>query len=526
LITHDQAKLWTDGRYFLQAETQLAGSGIDLMKIGEAGVPEIPAYVDSVLSPGDCLGFDGRVVDFLVGRKYGEKYTLRTDLDLVGEIWPDRPSISPSKIYPLAESVTGEPAASKLARLQKVLRQKGADYHLMTKLEEIAWLFNLRGRDIANTPVFFAFALVTPTGGRLYVLDPSLADAARKMAGIQVLPYLQIFEDLKTLPSGTMLLDAHTVSYALATALPRRVQIIDEQNPVALMKALKNPVEIASTRDAHIKDGVAMVNFLHWLKSDNRINRNQPITEISAADYLEQCRRREGCFDLSFDTIAGYQDHGAIIHYSATPETDRRLEPEGFLLVDSGGQYPGGTTDITRTIALGPLTEEMKRHYTLVLRSHIALATAKFSAGTTGAELDTIARRPLREAGMDFNHGTGHGVGHLLSVHEGPQNISPRGGNCALQPGMITSNEPGYYLEGHYGIRLENEILCVAYDDGFYGFETITFCPFERDAILPELLSDKELAWLNDYHRKVYKKLCPYLDTAQNTWLRKATAEI
>lgn len=515
IVTAEEAKLWTDGRYFLQAADQLSGSGIDLMKIGEPGVPTMGEYLESVLHDGQVLAFDGRVMDDAFGRKLESKFALAYDVDLVDEIWPDRPAIHASKIYALNESVTGESAASKLSRVRKFMADKGADYHLITKLEDIAWLYNLRGADVENNPVFFAFALITQKEDRLYVLDESFAGG---------LPYLQIFDDLKKLPAGTMLLDESVVSYAIIKAIPTGVKVVSSENPTTLMKAIKNAVEIAATKNAHLKDGAAMVNFIYWLKQ--HIGQEE-ITEISASDYLEKCRReQDGCYDLSFDTISGYNSNGAIVHYFATPETNKVLSAEGFLLVDSGGQYNDGTTDITRTIVLGPLTEEMRKHYTTVLRCHIALSSAKFTAGTTGAELDALTRKPLQELGLDYNHGTGHGVGHLLSCHEGPQTISPRGSKYAILPGMITSDEPGVYLEGKYGIRLENEILCVEESSGKLGFEPITFCPFERDAIMVDALSEEERAWVNAYHRNVYEKISPLVDNEVREWLAEATAEI
>ena len=521
IITMGEAWLWTDGRYFLQAAKQLEGTGIDLMKMGQPDVPTISEYLEATLTREDCLGFDGRVVDCEMGRQLAEKFKVRWDIDLVGEIWTDRPTLDGSEIYAIPESVTGESASSKLSRVRRYMAEKGADYHLITKMEEIAWLFNLRGNDVANTPVFFSFALIEQERASLYVLDDS-ADLA--IDGIEFFPYLQIFEDLRKLQKGRILLDEEIASYAITAAIPDSVEIISDSDPAELMKALKNPVEIAATKNAHIKDGVAMVNFLYWLKKT--IGR-VPMSEISAADYLENCRRsQKGWFDLSFGTISGYAGNGAIIHYDPTPETDKELRPEGFLLVDSGGQYEDGTTDITRTIALGPITDVMKAHYTAVLRCNIDLAMAKFSAGTTGAQLDEIARKPLKDMGLDYNHGTGHGVGHILSCHEGPQIIRPKGTRCPLYPGMITSDEPGVYIEGEYGIRLENELLCVELSDASYAFETITLCPFDREAILPDRLTDEELEYLNNYHKKVQETLTPLVSKEIAEWLAEQTAPI
>ncbi|MBR3785690.1 MAG: aminopeptidase P family protein [Firmicutes bacterium] len=515
VVTSKEAKLWTDGRYFLQAAAELYGSGIDLMKMGQPDVPTVSEWLASSLNDVDILAFDGRLVSSTLGATLAGKFKVIYDVDLPGEIWPDRPQIAPSKIYPLGDDVTGESAASKLARVRQFMAAKQADYHLITQLEDIAWLYNLRGNDIPHTPVFFAFALITAEEDRLYVLDGSFEGG---------LPYLQIFEDLTKLTSGTMLLNEEAVGYALRKAIPASVEVIDHENPCTLMKALKNQAEIRATKNAHLKDGAAMTEFLCWLKTHE--DKTQ-LTEITAADYLASCRAKQPGFrDISFATISGYAGNGAIVHYDPTPETDTQLRPEGFLLVDSGGQYEDGTTDITRTIALGPLTDEMKRHYTAVLKGHITLARAKFTVGTTGADLDKLARKPLQDMDLDYNHGTGHGVGHLLSVHEGPQTISPRGTKYALQPGMITSNEPGVYIENSHGIRLENEILCTEDPLGRLQFETITFCPFDREAILGDRLTADERQWIDNYHAEVYDKLAPLLDDSVRSWLYKETRKL
>ncbi len=515
IVTMDEACLWTDGRYFLQAAAQLDGSGITLMKSGEPEIPTIAEYLQHTLTSEQTLGFDGRVTS--ISPEIPAICNLSSEHDLVGEIWPDRPAIKPSRIYHLDESVTGKSAESKLGTLRTFMQQKGYDYFLTTNLEEIAWLYNLRGNDIPHTPVFFAFLLVTPEEDRLYVLNSNYT-------GRRTYPYTQFFEDLKTLPAGKLLLKRDEVNYAVLQSIPDHVEVVSQTSPLALMKCRKNEIEIACTKNAHVKDGAAMAEFLFWLKSN--IGKTE-ITEISASDYLEKCRcMQDGCFDLSFDTISGYAENGAIIHYSATPKTDKTLKPEGFLLVDSGGQYMDGTTDITRTIALGPLTDEMKKHYTAVLKGHIALATARFSKGTTGADLDRLARKPVNDIGLNYNHGTGHGVGHILSCHEGPQTISPRGAGVPILPRMICSNEPGIYIEGSHGIRLENEILCIEAADEMYEFETITFCPFDRDAIIKENLTENELNWLNEYHFQVYERISPLVSEDTKKWLKQATSEI
>lgn len=515
VVTEKEAKLWTDGRYFLQAAAELKDSGIDLMKIGQPDVPTVTEWLASSLNDMDILAFDGRLISSTFGKELSDKFNVIYDVDLPGEIWENRPQITPSEIYVLPEDITGETAASKLSRVRQFMAAKGADYHLISQLEDIAWLYNLRGDDIPHTPVFFAFALITAEEDRLYVLAETFEDG---------LPYLQIFEDLSQLTPGTMLLSEDGVSYSLRQAIPAEVRIIDHENPCTLMKALKNPAEIAATKNAHLKDGAAMAEFLCWLKTKADITSQ---TEISAADYLRSCRAKQPGFqDLSFATISGYAGNGAIVHYDPTPETDRPLQAEGFLLVDSGAQYTDGTTDITRTIALGPLTDDMKQHYTAVLKGHIALARAKFTAGTTGADLDSLARKPLQDLGLDYNHGTGHGVGHLLSVHEGPQTISPRGTKYAIQPGMICSNEPGVYIENSHGIRLENEILCTEDVLGRLQFETITFCPFDRDAIAADQLTEEERDWLDAYHAEVYEKIAPLVSEETKIWLYEVTKKL
>lgn len=525
VVTEDAAALWTDGRYFLQAERELAGSEIMLMREGEPDVPEITEWLRQRLTSGKAqtVGFDGRIVSAKFGEKIKEHFNVEAELDLAGEIWAERPELMASEIYPLGLGVTGESAESKLSRVREEMRKAGAEAHIITSLEEIAWLFNLRGGDVLHTPVFYAFALVELERVRVYLLNDEEKVKSLFDDEIEIKPYTAIFDELKTLKAKSIMYDENTISYRLFESIPHGCRAVKREDPAMLMKAVKNPTEIACTKQAHIRDGAAVTRFIKWLKEN--VGKDE-ITEISAAEYLAEERRREGAYDLSFDTIAGYGPHGAIIHYEAAPETNVQLKPEGFLLVDSGGQYEDGTTDITRTIALGPLTEEMKRCYTAVLKAHIALATTEFDAETTGAQLDAIARKPLKDEGLDYKHGTGHGVGHMLSVHEGPNTISPRGKNSHILPGMITSNEPGVYIENKFGIRLENEILCTERKDGRYAFETITFCPFEREAILPELLTETEKAWLNAYHARVYDTLKPLLSTEEQVWLKAAASEI
>lgn len=525
LVLKEDARLWTDGRYFLQAAAQLKDSGIQLMKAGQPGVPTLIEYLFQNVEDGSKICFDGRIVDYSMGEKLASRYTLVHEADLPGQVWKERPPLVATKPYALSESITGESSEDKLKRLRQCLKKKDVFHYLLTSLEDAAWLFNLRGDDVKHTPVFFAFVLIDGEKERLYVLDETLKERNEQEHFLpdttEVLPYFRFYEDIKNMPEGKILLRKEETSYTIVKSLAERMTIVEWGNPVQWMKALKNSVEIENTKVAHKKDGLAMVEFLHWLKK--AMKTKNEVTELDVARVLDDYRKKQGAYDLSFETIAGYGSNGAIIHYCATEETNRNLEPDGFLLVDSGGQYREGTTDITRTIALGPLTEEMKRHYTLVLKGHVDLAMAKFAEGTTGAELDELARGPLKAHGLNYNHGTGHGVGHLLSVHEGPNTISPRGVASLIVPGMITSNEPGLYLEGKYGIRLENEILCVENSEGMLEFETITFCPWEKEAILTELLSEEEIQWIDSYHETVYHKLEPFLDVEVKAWLKEAT---
>ena len=515
IVKQDFAGMLTDGRYFLQARQQLEGSGITLMAIGERGVPSICEYLSQMPS-GSVVGFDGRIVSSKLGESLEGNYNIVYDIDLVEEIWEDRPDVVPSKIYSLPPEVTGESSESKLVRVRE--QMGSSDFFLVSRLEDIAWLYNLRGRDIEHTPVFYAFALISKNSETLYVMDEEYIMSSEK--GVR--PYKDVFSDMEKLRNCAVILDEDSVSYAVSKCFHSSVERILRKSPVERLKAVKNKNEISATKNAHIRDGAVMIRFLYWLK--NSIG-TEKITEISLADKLEKLRREQGAYDLSFDTIAGYEEHGAVIHYSATEESNAVLREGGFILIDSGGQYEDGTTDITRTIALGNVDDERKRNYTAVLKGHIALATAQFTEDTTGADLDLLARKPLREAGLDFKHGTGHGVGHMLSVHEGPNNISPRSAESHIIPGMITSDEPGVYLEGEYGIRIENELLCIE-KDGKYVFETITLCPYERDAIDISMLTEDEIRYINRYHAFVEETLSPLLDEPERVWLKRQCKDI
>jgi len=523
----DEAWLWTDGRFFLQAPLQLKDSGIGVMEEGEPGVPTIMEYLAGRNRP-FTLGFDGRVVSSVEGCGYQslENVNITYDVDLVDEIWPDRPAIEPTDIYPLSESVTGESSLHKLTRIRMAMRENSASHLLLTSLEEIAWLFNLRGDDIANTPVFFSFALISETDVILFVNSSAMTAAAEEAVSFaEIREYDQITAAVGSMPDNAILwLNGKQANYTITRSISKFVTIVDKATPVEMAKAIKNNTEIHNTVNAHIKDGVAMVEFLCWIK--NAV-RQEELTEMSAAAHINDLRlRQNGCFDLSFPTIAGYNSNGAIIHYEPKPDTDAPLAAEGFLLVDSGGQYTEGTTDITRTVALGKLTDKMKEYYTYVLQSHIALSSAVFQEGTDGAQLDAIARGPLKKHGLDYGHGTGHGVGHILGVHEGPNTISKKGSGQPILPGMITTDEPGVYIENEFGIRLENELLCERSEDGSFRFTPITFCPFDRDAIVVELLSAEEKDWLNSYQNAVCDVLSPLVDKDTAAWLREITRPV
>lgn len=539
LVRKDCAGLWTDGRYFLQAETQLAGSGITLFRSGQPGVPDLEDYLVEQLADGQTLGFDGRCVMAGYARRLRERLEqkgvrIRNDLDLVGDVWPDRPALSKEPVWQLAERYAGIGVKDKLAEVRQILHKKKADWFLLASLEDICWLLNVRGNDVACTPVVLSYLMMSRDQVFWYVQReavPEPVQADLQEAGVVLREYGQIYEDASRLPGGVRLLcDENHVNDALISRIAPDVVVVDGENPTLLLKAVKNPVEIANEKAAHIKDGIAVTRFIYWLKT--RVGREE-ITEISAASRLEMFRReQEDYLEPSFYPILAYGPHGAIVHYSADETSDVPLEPEGFLLADTGGHYMEGTTDITRTIALGPLTEEQKEMYTTVLKAHIRLADAVFLQGAAGVSLDVLARTPLWERGLDYNHGTGHGVGYLLSVHEGPNSFrfrpsAVRGGDHVMKEGMITSDEPGIYLEGKFGVRLENLLVCAARQTNSYGtflgFEPLTMVPFDRDAILWDTLSEKELRWLAAYHQKVYESLAPHLSEEERQWLRETT---
>lgn len=536
LVFPNWAGLWTDGRYFLQAEEQLKGSGIRLMKMGQPGIPTIEAFLRASLQPGQVLAFDGRCVDARTGRRYHKLVRelggkLNHQLDLVNEIWPQRPPLSAQPVWPLAEEYTGLSRREKLRQIRAAMGAEGAGLLLLTSLEDIAWLLNLRGGDVACTPVFLSYFALTQEGGVLFANTaafPSQVLEDLEADGISLRPYDGIYAYANRIsPDQRVMLDTRRVNTTLLTSIPTGVPVMDRPNPTESRKAVKTPAEIENMRRAHLDDGVALTRFMYWLKT--RAGK-EPITELSAAGHLEALRRASPRYlQPSFDPILAAGPHSAVIHYSATPDSDAPVTNQGFLLADTGGHYYTGTTDCTRTYALGPLTDRQKTCYTAVLRGNLNLADAIFPAGATGGNLDYAARRPLWELGLDFNHGTGHGVGYLLSVHEGPQAIRWRsnGKEAPLVPGMITSDEPGVYFDGEYGIRLENLVLCVEKETTpmgtFLGFETLTLTPFDLDAVDPGQLTPKERDLLNAYHARVREAISPHLPPEEAAWLREAT---
>ena len=542
VITMTEAGLWTDGRYFVQAAQQLEGSTIELRKMGMEGVPTIEEYLKDTLKEGETIGFDGRVVSGTWGNTLLEiarekNGSLYVDEDLVDIIWEDRPPMSKADVMLFDIKYTGRDASDKLADVRNVMKEKGADVHLVSSLYDIAWLLNVRGGDISYVPVVLSYLSITQEDCTWFVQEEVITDEIRKYLdkyNISTKPYDSVYDYVKTIGKDKkVLMDKSVVNYRICNNIPEGVEVIDATDPTVFMKAIKNETELENTRKAHVKDAVAMIKFMYWLKTNVGKMR---ITEISAADYLEELRsQQEGFLDLSFDTICGYAQHGAIVHYAATPETDVEIKPESFLLVDSGGHYLEGTTDITRTFAFGEVTDEMKSDFTRVFRSHTNLANARFRYGCTGLNLDILARAPFWDIDMDYNHGTGHGVGYVLNVHEGPNGFrwrqSPdRSEGSVLEEGMITTDEPGIYIEGKYGIRTENELICRKGNKNDFGqfmyFENLTYVPIDLDAIDPNQMTSVEVKHLNDYHAMVFEKMSPYFEGEELEFLRKYTRAI
>ena len=533
VVLLDKAGLWTDGRYFIQAANQLAGSGIDLMKQGQEDTPSIEEYIVTNLTQGSVVGFDGRVMNVNDANKYKQAFMMHdikmvTDKDLVGRIWDDRPDLPCTETFHYDEKYAGKSISEKLTQVREAMKGYNCRSHIVTKIDEIAWLYNLRAHDVPHFPVALAYTIIKENDAMIYIDASRLDEESKTLFAqnhIQVKDYEAIYEDVKTL-EGPVLVDGNFVNSKIVYSL--NTEIVYAQDPIVLLKAMKNEIELANTRNAHIKDGVACTKFMYWLMQ----NVNNGISEMSAQEKLQELRKEQADYlEDSFNTICAYKEHAAMMHYSSNEETNVELKPEGMLLVDSGGQYLDGTTDITRTFVLGSITEEEKKWFTLALKGHIRLEKANFLYGCRGLNLDILARGPLWDLDMDYQCGTGHGVGHLSNVHEAPNGfrwkiVPERNDSCVLEEGMITSNEPGVYVEGEFGIRHENEMVVVKGNKNFYGqfmhFETLTFVPFDRKGIDKSLLSEDELAWLNDYHASVYEKISPFLTNEEAEWLKEA----
>ena len=533
VVLLDKAGLWTDGRYFIQAANQLAGSGIDLMKQGQEDTPSIEEYIVTNLTQGSVVGFDGRVMNVNDANKYKQAFMMHdikmvTDKDLVGRIWDDRPALPCTETFHYDEKYAGKSISEKLTQVREAMKGYNCRSHIVTKIDEIAWLYNLRAHDVPHFPVALAYTIIKENDAMIYIDASRLDEESKTLFAqnhIQVKDYEAIYEDVKTL-EGPVLVDGNFVNSKIVYSL--NTEIVYAQDPIVLLKAIKNEIELANTRNAHIKDGVACTKFMYWLMQ----NVNNGISEMSAQEKLQELRKEQADYlEDSFNTICAYKEHAAMMHYSSNEETNVELKPEGMLLVDSGGQYLDGTTDITRTFVLGSITEEEKKWFTLALKGHIRLEKANFLYGCRGLNLDILARGPLWDLDMDYQCGTGHGVGHLSNVHEAPNGfrwkiVPERNDSCVLEEGMITSNEPGVYVEGEFGIRHENEMVVVKGNKNFYGqfmhFETLTFVPFDRKGIDKSLLSEDELAWLNDYHASVYEKISPFLTNEEAEWLKEA----
>lgn len=541
VVTADEAGMWTDGRYFVQAAKQLEGSGFRLWKMGQEGVPTVEEYLAGKLPKGGVLGFDGRVVNSRMGQELKDvleekQVTFACDEDLVGAIWADRPGLSANPVWILEEKYAGKPASEKIWNLREAMKKARATVHVLTTLDDIVWLLNIRGNDVPNNPVVLSYAVVTLEEFYLFINEETLgAEVKEYLERLQVTvkPYNDIYRFIKDFRQERVLLESSRINFAIRNNLDSSNKVIDEVNPTAKAKAVKNPVEIENERQAHIKDGVAVTKFIYWLKKNIGLI---PMTEISVSRHLEDLRRQqEGYLGPSFGTISAYGENAAMCHYSATPESNRTLEPRGLYLVDSGGQYYQGTTDITRTIALGPVTDEEREHFTLVAMSMLRLGHARFLHGCRGLSLDYIARHPLWERGLNYDHGTGHGVGYLLNVHERPNGIRyktvpERMDSAVIEEGMICSDEPGIYIEGSHGIRTENLIVCRKAEKNSYGqfmeFEYLTFVPIDLEALDVSLMEKRDVEYLNEYHRQVYEKISPYLTEEEQQWLKQVTREI
>ena len=540
VITMDKAGLWTDGRYFIQAEKELVGSDIDLYRMGNPCVPTVDEFLDTVLPQNGTLGFDGRVISMQEGKRYKEKFLyknvqLEDRYDLIDSIWTDRPAMSAHPVFVLEEKYSGESTASKLSRIRDKMKELGATAHLLITLDDIAWLLNLRGRDVEYTPVVLSYAIIMMDCVHLFINENKLSEQVRDtLAKDQVIihPYNDVYEFTASLAaSEVVLIDPARLNYTLYNCIPANIKRVEATNPALLFKSIKNEIEIKNIKKAHAKDAVAHTKFLYWLKTTYK---KETITELSASDKLEALRAEQDNFLWpSFEPISAYGAHAAMCHYSSSEETNAVLEGGTLYLTDTGGNYMEGSTDITRTIALGEISNELKRDFTNVLRGNLALSKAKFIYGCSGQNLDILARQYLWNEYQDYNHGTGHGVGYLLSVHEPACRFSWKSVEEAKRPlehGMIITDEPGIYVEDSHGIRCENELLVCKDIKNEYGqfmrFEVLTFVPFDLDAIEPSLLNEDEKIQLNAYHKNVYDIVAPHLKDDERKWLKEYTRAI
>ena len=540
VITLHDAKLWTDGRYFLQAAKELEGTGVTLMKMFEPGVPTIEEYLEAELKSGQTLSFDGRVVSVGEGDAYAsiaKKNGAKIDYqeDLIDAIWTDRPPLSEEPVWFLEEKYSGESSKSKLSRIRKEMEDAGCDTHIVSTLDDICWTLNIRGNDIDFFPLVLSYAIIKKDRFELYIDERKLDDKLKsilKKDDVILHPYNDIYEDVKKLPeNATVLIDKAKLNYAIFNNIPASVSIVNKRNPEILMKALKNPIEVENIKKAEIKDSIAHVRFMKWLKENLGKIR---ITEMSASEKLDEFRAEMGNFIRdSFEPISSYGPHSAIVHYSSSPETDVELKEGSLYLSDTGAGFYEGSTDITRTYALGEVPEKMKEDFTIVAISNLQLASAKFLQGSSGLTLDILARKPFWDRGLNYNHGTGHGVGYLLNIHEGPAGFRYKyraGETEEIQEGMVITDEPGLYIEGSHGIRLENELLARKGVQNEYGqflyFETITLIPFDLDAINPAILDEENKKLLNEYHKRVYEEIAPHLNEEEKAFLKKYTRAV
>ena len=540
VFTKDKACLWTDGRYFIQAENELRGSGIVLCKMGEPECDTIEAFLEKELPETGVIGFDGRTIGVGEGKRYEDAASFKKgkvsyQFDLVGRIWENRPRLPDEKAFALDEKHTGESAASKLERVRTKMKECGADVHLLTSLDDIAWLLNIRGNDVAYCPLVLSYLVLYMDHGELFTAEEKFSsELSEKLArdGIVLRPYDEIEKVVSDLsPSLSILLDPDRVNYALYRRLPKNMVVIETENPEILMKCIKNDTEIKNIKIAHMKDAAAHTKFMYWLKKN--IGKTE-ITEISAAEKLEAFRREQGGYlEASFEPISAFAEHGAIVHYSASAESNAVLSEGKLLLTDTGGHYMEGSTDITRTVALGEVSQKEKEDFTLTARAMLRLMNTVFLHGCSGANLDCIAREIYWKNKVNFNHGTGHGVGYLLNVHEPPVNFRWKEGKTpapVLEKNMVITDEPGIYIEGSHGIRLENELVVCEDEKNEYGqfmrFEPLTYVPIDLDALLPEQMTEEERIMLNDYHKKVFEVVAPYLNDEEKTWLKEYTRPV